>query len=141
MKLYITATAIMLLALASPALAVDLTVDQTQAIYGPDGKTQKRECLETNPERTKCIAYGDMTVGSVVQEVLINAIPQEPSNAVSGQLAGRLYGKDKAQVKTADLTMILARADKMATTGLLDPVATARLHEFLEPPASDTAKP
>lgn len=121
--------------LASPAFAVDLTVDQTQTIFMPDGKTPKMTCdawSEGNPP--VCQHQIPATVGSVIQDVLTAQLidpsgrGQDPTNAKSGNLAIRIYGEPKPILKADEITMILARVDRME-----DPVTIARMHEFLEP--------
>lgn len=115
---------------AAPALAVDLTVDQTVKILMPDGVTVKKICLENSEDGKSCVKFVDMTVGNAIQSLLAMPIPNDPDSARAGALAISLYGKDHPAIKHEDELLILKRADKVP-----DPVMVARLHEILDPPA------
>jgi hypothetical protein len=127
----------------SPALAVDLTVDQTQPILSADGTTQKWVCGEwTGGDKPPCLHKDMMTLGSVIQDVLVTPLSDpsgrtaDPNNAKAGSLAIRVYGKDKYVMSLDDIKLIMDRARRLVT----DPIALARMEQYLEPPATTEEK-
>ena len=126
---------------STSAFAIDLSVNQNQPIFMPDGKTSKMAC-EAQAEDGKCTHWTPMTLGFLIQKALTDPLVSpdgrsaDPTNARAGALAGSLYGKDSTEIKIDDLHIILERADRL----FLDPVMLARLHGFLDPAKKEADK-
>lgn len=127
------------LLLASPALAVDLSVDQTAQILRPDGKTPMTTCdAWSDATPPVCTHKSPATVGEVIQDVLVATLADpsgrgsDPGNAKAGNLAIRFYGQPVITPKIDEIQLILARVDRV-----MDPVTIARMHQILEPGKPD----
>lgn len=123
------------------AWAVDLSIDQDQQILLPDSKPKVVCDAQDDSTPPKCTHTISLTVGTVIQSVLVAALADpsgrgsDPGNAKSGNLAIRIYGQQHPTLKIEDITLILARVDRTQ-----DPITIARMHEFLEPSKSADAK-
>ena len=125
---------------ASPALAVDLSVDQTARILMTDGKTPKMMCdawSDANPPA--CTHKIEETVGGVIQNALEATLADpsghgaDPNNGKAGNLAIRSYGAASFQFKLDEIQMILSRVERSG----MDPVTIARMQQILEPGKPD----
>ena len=124
------------LLIASPAFAIDLSIDQTAPILMPDGKTPVTNCVKidvNNPR--KCAETINETVGSVIQDVLTTSLVDpsgrspDPSNTKAGLAAFQLYGKATVTLTKDQYDLIIARMERV----IMSPVTIARMHQFLEP--------
>ena len=136
MKYPIFIIAIVAALVSEPAFAVDLTVDQTQPILSVDSKTQKWACTELSDATPHtCLRKDTVTLGSLIQDVLTYPLSDatgrasDPTTAKAGSLAIRAYGKDKFVMTLDEIKMVMERAKRIIT----DPVAMARMEQFLEP--------
>ena len=124
-----------LLLLASPALAIDYTFDQTVKVMMPDHKTPVKICH--TEEEMKANACADETIGDVIQKTLVNPVTTtgqvgDADSGKAGLLAFRLYGIDHPTLKAGEPEFIMHRGDK-----LLGPIENGRLREILDPQKED----
>ena len=106
----------------------------------PDGKTPVTSCIKVDLDNPrKCTESVNETVGSVIQEVLTASLfdpsgrSPDPSNTKAGLASFQLYGKATVTLTKDQYDLIVARMERVIT----NPVAIARMHQFLEPTTGD----